>query len=169
MNRVKKLEQLLDSLEAILCILFGSTMIIATILIVVYRYVLNQPFTSGEEAARYLTVWFIYVGVAICAKRRGHLGVEAFTLVMPEKLRKVVNKLADLLTIFMFLFLMVCSVLMVKQYALTHQESTMMRLPMTLVFSIVPVSMLLSAVHYIINFVNDLKGVGQTSSPEVTE
>ena len=169
MNRVKKLEQLLDSLEAILCILFGSTMIVATILIVIYRYVLNQPFTSGEEAARYLTVWFIYVGVAICAKRRGHLGVEAFTMVMPEKTRKLVNKLADLLTIFMFLFLMVCSVLMVKQYALTHQESTMMRLPMTLVFSIVPVSMLLSAVHYIINFVNDLKGVSQTSSPEVME
>lgn len=166
---MKKLEQLLDSLEAILCILFGSTMIVATILIVIYRYVLNQPFTSGEEAARYLTVWFIYVGVAICAKRRGHLGVEAFTMVMPEKLRKLVNKLADLLTIFMFLFLMVCSVLMVKQYALTHQESTMMRLPMTLVFSIVPISMLLSAVHYIINFVNDLKGAGQTSSPEVME
>lgn len=166
---MKKLEQLLDSLEAILCILFGSTMIVATILIVIYRYVLNQPFTSGEEAARYLTVWFIYVGVAICAKRRGHLGVEAFTLVMPEKMRRAVNKLAALLTIFMFLFLMVCSVLMVKQYAITHQESTMMRLPMTLVFSIVPVSMLLSAVHYIINFVNDLKGAGQSSSPEVME
>ena len=78
-------------------------------------------------------------------------------MIMPEKMRLVVNKLADLLTIFMFLFLMVCSILMLKQYALTHQESTMMRLPMTLVFSIVPISMLLSAVHYVINFVNDLK------------
>lgn len=159
MERVKKLEQLLDNLEAVFCILFGSTMILATILIVIYRYILNQPFTFGEEAARYLTVWFIYVGVAICAQRRGHLGVEAFTMIMPEKMRLVVNKLADLLTIFMFLFLMVCSILMLKQYALTHQESTMMRLPMTLVFSIVPISMLLSAVHYIINFVNDLKAL----------
>lgn len=166
---MKKFEKFLDTAEAVTCILFGVTMIIATLLIVFWRRVLNSPFTIGEELARYLTVWFIYIGVTICAKRRGHLGVEAFTMMMPEKVRSVVAKLADLLTIVMFAFLTYSSVLMMLQYAATSQKSTMMHLPMTLVFCIVPVSLTLSAVHYIINFIHSLKPETENGTSEVTQ
>lgn len=49
---------------------------IAILLQVFTRYVLNNPLPWSEEAARYLSMWAMFLGAVTVTSRRGHLCVD---------------------------------------------------------------------------------------------
>ena len=163
MRKENVIDRILDMAETFLAVFVGICMIVMTIGIVIWRYILNTPLTWGEEAARYMTVWFIYIGVAVGAKRRGHLGVEAFTAMLPRGVCTIVNRLADIVAIMILMLLSCSGVRMMVQYASTKEVSTMMRIPMYAVFCIVPIGLLISAYHYCRNFICVIKDTGKPS------
>lgn len=161
-KKENRFDRILDAIEGFLSVILSVVMITVTLMIIIWRYALNAPLTWGEEAARYLTIWFIYVGVCVAAKRGSHLGVEAFTLMMPPKIRKIVKWISDLFNILAFSFLAYCGFRMAVQYASTKQVSTMMRIPMVVVFCIVPIGLIVSVYHYICRMIDNIKAANDS-------
>ena len=157
MKKENIIDKVLDVLEGYLAVIVGIVMIGVTLISVICRYVLNAPLTWGEEVARYFSIAFIYTGVAIAAKRKAHLGVEAFVSLVPKKYRGYVEWFSELLTIVILIFMSGCAIAMTVQYAQTGQITTVTHIAMALIFAMIPVSLVISVYHYIRNFMESLK------------
>jgi TRAP-type C4-dicarboxylate transport system permease small subunit len=65
---------------------------------VVCRYALALPFASGEEIARYLMVWCIFLGIIGATRKKAHVRVEAFVDFLPAAPRRFVIFISELIT-----------------------------------------------------------------------
>ena len=114
------------------------------------------PLPWGEEAARYLMIWFVFWGCALAAKGENHLGVEAFVNMLPAGAKCICVKIMYAMTVIIFEVLFGLSCRMFIQYMGTGQVSTMLRIPMNIVYSCVPCGLLISTWHYIVHFIQHL-------------
>ena len=161
---INKVDRVLSAIETVLCGVTCAGMLVVTVMIVIWRYILVSPLSWGEEAARYLMIWFVFWGCALAAKGENHLGVEAFVNMLPRSVKCVALKIMYLITAFIFAVLFMLSVQMFMQYMSTGQVSTILRIPMYIVFSCVPCGLLISTWHYIVHFVAHLH-----DTPEMLE
>lgn len=103
----------------------------------------------SEEFSRYLTAWITFVGASLGVKRGAHIGVEAFTLLLPKKLRLAVNFLGILLCmVFCYVGIKYGIAIVLKQLA-NGQISPAMRIPMYLPYLAMPCGFVLCGLRYI--------------------
>jgi TRAP-type C4-dicarboxylate transport system permease small subunit len=73
---------------------------------VVGRYGFGSGFAGGEEVARLLFVWLVFLGAILALRRRAHLGVELVQARLPRWARRGCAVLTHLLTLYaLWLFL----------------------------------------------------------------
>lgn len=68
---------------AILLLVLG--MVVACLAQVLWRYVLDDPLTWSEEAARYLLVWASFLCAWLAWRSRAHLGLDVLVARAPER------------------------------------------------------------------------------------
>ncbi|MDR2800796.1 MAG: TRAP transporter small permease, partial [Desulfovibrio sp.] len=73
---------------------------------VITRYVFNYTPSFGEELARYMFVWVVFLSLPIVAKKGGHMAIEMITVRLRGSALWTVNLIADACTL-IFLALMV--------------------------------------------------------------
>ena len=161
---LNKIDKALTVLEIAVSGVICAAMLIVTCMIVIWRYILVQPLPWGEEAARYLMIWFVFIGCPLAAKGENHLGVEAFVNMLPKHAKSTCIKIMYLLSALMFLVLFALSCKMFMHYVGTDQVSTMLRIPMQGVYACVPIGLLVSGWHYFIHFIHHLH-----DQPEIEE
>lgn len=66
---------------------------------VVLRFIFNTGFSWGEEIARYLFVWSVFVSVPYISRNNKHVGVSFLRDMLPDKLKKMVAIITDILAI----------------------------------------------------------------------
>jgi TRAP-type C4-dicarboxylate transport system permease small subunit len=145
------LKKIICKIEDIITITSFLAMTLVVFWSVICRYVLKIPFTSGEELARYLMIYSIYFGVSIGVRRGTHLGIKAFVGILPEKIRKIAEKIEVISTTSMFVILFILSMQMVLQLKSTGQVSTMLRIPMYIVYLALPIGFAISSFHSVEN------------------
>ncbi|HKS87214.1 MAG TPA: TRAP transporter small permease [Pseudolabrys sp.] len=107
----------MDALYLLCAIVAGSALVMISAIIpwaVYTRYVLNSAASWPEPAAVLLTIWLTFFGAAACYRLRFHMNVSFFVLLMPERVQKVFNLLAELLMIVMALFMTVYGIKLVQ-------------------------------------------------------
>lgn len=107
----------MDALYLLCAIIAGSALVMISAIIpwaVYTRYVLNSAASWPEPAAVLLTIWLTFFGAAACYRLRFHMNVSFFVLLMPERVQKVFNLLAELLMIVMALFMTVYGIKLVQ-------------------------------------------------------
>ncbi len=102
---IKKLYKYLNKIEYILIVLFMSGMLINVTMGVFYRYVLNNSLSWTEEMARYLMIWFAFIGMSLALENEKHVGVIVFINQLPEKIRLIVEILGKIIIMFFIVFL----------------------------------------------------------------
>lgn len=60
------------------CVLAFVTLVAVTFAAVVFRYVFNSSLVWGEELARYLFVWLVFLGASIGTRRGIHISIDLF-------------------------------------------------------------------------------------------
>lgn len=137
----KKLIYGYDKLEEyLLCgsLVFTTLVIFAQILM---RTLFNRSLTWSEELTRYVFIWQIWMGVSIAQRDNTHIKVELlFAFVKSKKARAVVDLLASLVWLAFTVFLLVNSSQLVGQMFARGNVSSAMRLPMYLVYFVLPLS-----------------------------
>lgn len=153
----KKIIYFLNNIEGYLC---AGMMIVMSIVVfwqVVCRFVLKSSLTWSEEFCRYLLVWISFLGGAYGVRTGAHLGVEAFMLLFPKKVQKVVRIIVDVLCIILCATIMKFGIDIVKTQLLRMQLSPAMRIPMAYMYMSVPVGMFLFIIRYLQKMWDDIK------------
>ena len=112
--------------DAVVVVLFLA-MTITVIIQVFFRFVIQSPLRWTEELARYLMIWLVLMASAIAMRNRSHLQVDVLTSALPQKPKRILTAIVDLLTI-VFLCIMIYAafptggVLMIMEQLLTFIE-----------------------------------------------
>lgn len=115
------------------------------------RYVIFYPFPWAEEAARYLMIWGMLIGISIGVREKTHLGVEMLVNILPAKWKKVFFIISDLIILFAFIWFAALSMQLVSNIKSSGQTAPAMRIPMYLSYVSLPVGLILSTIRQIQN------------------
>ena len=101
-----------------------------------YRFILNNPLSWSEEAARYLFVWISFMGAAAGVRYQVHLGIDLMEKILPAGSYRLVVIIVNLI-IQVFLLMIIYwgfKILGVIQF----QESPSMHISMRYPYMAVP-------------------------------
>lgn len=137
-------------------VIFGNGLMLLLVFgQVITRYVFNYTPSFGEELARYLFVWVVFLSLPLVAKYGGHMAIETLTSRVHGATLKFLNIMADLFTI-VFLSIMVwCGIEMVMRTS--YQTSPAMMIPMSWVYSVIPFGCAVMLLYVVMNLINVLK------------
>lgn len=122
---------------------------------VITRYVFNYTPSFGEELARYLFVWVVFLSLPLVAKYGGHMAIETVTSRVHGATLKFLNIMADLFTIAFLLIMVWCGVEMVIRTS--YQTSPAMMIPMSWVYSVIPFGCAVMLLYVLLNLFNVLR------------
>lgn len=102
------MKKFLKNFELYLGSIFISITVLVVIMNVFTRYVLKFTYFWAEEVAVGCFVWTIFLGTAAAYKEKALIGVEAIVVLLPMKIRKIVEfivfVLLTILSLLMFYF-----------------------------------------------------------------
>ncbi len=145
---MKTITRILDAVLTRALILLMLLLVGAVLWQVVSRYVFASPSSWTEEIARFLLIWIALLGAAHAFRSGMHLALD----VLPRKLEGNSARALKLFTIGMVV-LFSATVLVVGGVSLVFltwelkQYSAVLGLPMSLVYSVIPVSGLLICLY----------------------
>lgn len=145
----------LDKLLKALVILGNGLMLLLVFGQVITRYIFNYTPHFGEELARYLFVWVVFLSLPLVAKYGGHMAIETLTSRVKGATLKTLNILADVFTMAFLLIMVVCGIEMVMRTS--YQTSPAMMIPMSWVYSVIPFGCAVMLIYVVENFITVLK------------
>lgn len=142
---VKKIIAVLDFLQVSLF----SGLVALSFISVFMRYVLNFSLTWAEELARYMFVWLVYLGTALCVRRRKHIVMDILITSLKPRARKWFSLLNNAI---MLAFVLVLANQGFKMMPiLSSQMSTALQIPMSFIYGAVPVGAVLMAFYLVLD------------------
>lgn len=154
--------QLIKWLEMTLALLM-TLLVLDVIWQVVTRFLLNNPSSFTDELARYLLIWLGLLGAALVSGYKAHLAIDLFSdRLRNPRYKKYLAIFIESIVVVTSLAIMVfggCK--LVYTIWSLGQTSTALQVPLSVVYSIVPLSGLLIAYFGI----EDI--IGRIIKPEV--
>ena len=92
----KSLDRLERTIEAIMILLVALFTILVGVQ-VVSRYVFNNSITWSEQAARYMFVWLVMLGLPILYRHGEHVGFTMLTEALPRKGQLILEVITHIL------------------------------------------------------------------------
>lgn len=114
---------------------------------VYFRYVMNSSLSWSEEAARYLTIWIVFLGVALGLRRKRLIAVEVVVQFVPKKLEFAFRMLVLLVSLVLMAFLFYFGIRM--GITVSNKTSTAMGIPMWIPYAAIPIGTLLTLLNAI--------------------
>jgi len=146
-------------------VLFGAiVMLLAAMVVdvtiqVLFRYIIQQPPTWTEEAARFLLTWQVFLAAALAFGRGSHIAVDALQRVMPIGVRRPVLVGTNALLLLFLIVLTWQGVSMVGMAAGT--DSPALGLNMAFVYAALPVGAAFSSLYVFLQLLNQLRPLGK--------
>jgi TRAP-type C4-dicarboxylate transport system permease small subunit len=100
--------KLMDALYLGCVLVAGAALVLISAVIpwaVFTRYVLNSAASWPEPTAILLMIALTFIGGAACYRRRAHMNVSFFVLMLPPRLQRIAEFVAELLVAAMALFM----------------------------------------------------------------
>ncbi|MBQ7607897.1 MAG: TRAP transporter small permease [Desulfovibrionaceae bacterium] len=127
---------LLEKVLKIAVILCNGGMLLLVFGQVITRYCFGWTPSFGEELARYLFVWIVFLSLPLVAKTGGHMCIETITSRVHGRTLQILNILADLFSLAFLSIMVWCGLEMVERTS--FQTSPAMMIPMSWVYSVIP-------------------------------
>lgn len=108
-------------------------------------------------------IWLVLMASAIAMRNRSHLQVDVLTSALPQKPKRILTAIVDLLTI-VFLCIMTYFGFKVVQ-STTAQTSPAMQIPMALIYAAFPTGGVLMIMEQLLTFIERLKNKNAPEEP----
>ena len=141
-------------------------MILVVLYGIVMRFVFRAPNPYGEELSRYLMICFIYLGVSLNVRSKGHLAVEMIVDLLPVAARKACKIVADLISILAYGAFTYLAYILIRNMLKVVQYSTQMRMPMWIIYMALLVGFALATLRSLLLFWNDYIAKNKVLSSE---
>lgn len=126
---------------------------------VVFRFVIKKPLAWTEELAIACLVWLTFIGAAYALSKKAHIGVDFFTKLFPLPVRKVLYTIATIVSLAFYV------ILVFQGYKLMltgmNQTTAVLKIPMGVIYSVIPISGLLLIINLIHIFIQDIRSGGK--------
>lgn len=152
---MEKIFNILDWFLKLLVVIGNGLMLLLVFAQVISRYVFNYTPYFGEELARYLFVWVVFLSLPLVARYGGHMAIETLTSRVKGATLKFLNIMADIFTIVFMGIMVWYGIVMVMRT--TYQTSPAMMIPMSWVYVVIPFGCAIMLVYSIANLVDVLK------------
>ncbi len=134
--------------EGILTVTF-TVMTVVCFIQVITRYWFHYSIPWSEELLRALFVWSSCLGISLGFKTRSHLGVDAFTNVLPVKIRRGIIFFAYIVAILFCVVLIYYSVEITQKQFKTNQSTIAMRMPIFYISMSLPIGFSLTILRIV--------------------
>ena len=138
---MKKIKTYLDRvIEKLLITIFGL-MVINVIWQVITRYFSENPSSFTDELSRYLMIWLGILGAAYVTGKNEHVSIDFFLKKISVQNRKILTLFTTLSIIcFAIIALVIGGGRLVYITLILQQYSPSLKIPLALVYSILPIS-----------------------------
>ncbi|NCC12130.1 MAG: TRAP transporter small permease [Spirochaetia bacterium] len=143
---VEQFRKVLNTVEDFMTIVISVILVVIVFLQVFFRYALNSPLAWSEEFARFTFVWLVFISSAVVTRDDSHMSMNFFVLLMPEKLRAVVDVVSKVI-ISLFMVIIMHQTLNIMEVT-ASQESPSLHIPMSLIYFSLFVGFALMLVDY---------------------
>ena len=146
---IQKVDKCLSMIENAVIILGLSAMFLILLAQVIMRYVFSRPLTWSEEAARFIFVYVSFIGISYAYRQKGHIRMEVVVNLFPQAVRRGLEVLINLGTIALFCYMVPFSFRFIGIQA--GVKATATHIPMSIVYTALPLGMALSCVRLLIS------------------
>lgn len=146
---IQKVDKCLSMIENAVIILGLSAMFLILLAQVIMRYVFSRPLTWSEEAARFIFVYVSFIGISYAYRQKGHIRMEVVVNLFPQAVRRGLEVLINLGTIALFCYMIPFSFRFIGIQACVKATAT--HIPMSIVYTALPLGMALSCVRLLIS------------------
>ena len=146
---IQKVDKCLSMIENAVIILGLSAMFLILLAQVIMRYVFSRPLTWSEEAARCIFVFVSFIGISYAYRQKGHIRMEVVVNLFPQAVRRGLEVLINLGTIALFCYMIPFSFRFIGIQA--GVKATATHIPMSIVYTALPLGMALSCVRLLIS------------------
>lgn len=151
-----RLRRNIDRILANFLILIMAVMVVNVLWQVISRYFLGNPSSFTDELARYLMIWVGILGAAYVSGKNMHVAID----VVPSRLKPQARKKLKLLVrgciiLFCFTAMVVGGSRLVYITYVLDQSSAALKVPLALVYSVIPLSGLLIIYYKISDILQD--------------
>ncbi|KRT36497.1 TRAP transporter small permease [Acetomicrobium hydrogeniformans] len=146
-----------DKLEENILSVLLPLMVIIVFLGTLGRYSGLYSMAWYEEAARYIMIWMVFIGIGAGAKKNAHFVVELIYMITPEKLHKYIRVIVLLIVLFFNATVAILSIRLVKGLFNMQQVSPSLGLPMWAIYSAIPIGCCLMAARSLQYYFGTLK------------
>lgn len=153
MKIIDRLLSVIEKLLNVFVVVLFVGMLFSLSVQVISRYVFNTGFSWTEESARYMMVWLVFGGAALCTKRDIHVAVDAIEEMVPKF--RFVLKLIQRIAMILYCALVFKFGLESLANA-AKQTSPNMQVPMNIIYGIFPVAMVFILLYAVRNFAGTL-------------
>ncbi len=158
---VKAARYVVANMAEILTCAFTLLMILTTLANVLARYVFNSPFQWAEELARYSFIWVVFLGAAACTKKKRHIVIDGLVVAMPLRVQRLLAVLVDVVTLLMMAIILYFGCQLVAHGGQTTAE---LRIPKSVVYSVIPVSAMLALLYSLADLRQDVRALASGGS-----
>ena len=150
-----------DYIAEVLCIV----MVIAIILQVFFRFVVQRPLGWTEELATTCFVMMVYVGSIGATRKDSHLKLELFTnMIKSEKGRLRFSIIGDIVFFIVGLILAYAIVGIAMNLKASGMTTSMLHWPKWILYMVLPISLVLIDVRLIQNMIHKVKRIKEIDS-----
>ena len=146
---IQNVDKCLSMIENAVIILGLSAMFLILLAQVIMRYVFSRPLTWSEEAARFIFVYVSFIGISYAYRQKGHIRMEVVVNLFPQAVRRGLEVLINLGTIALFCYMIPFSFRFIGIQA--GVKATATHIPMSIVYTALPLGMALSCVRLLIS------------------
>ena len=108
------------------------------------RYALGSQASWSEELARFLLIWIGILGAAYASGQKMHLAIDLLSPKLSDaKAKHLARLIKSLIILFVFVVLVIGGFRLIYISQVLGQTSPALRLPMSVVYAVVPISGLL--------------------------
>jgi len=100
---IKRLDSILITITKIVVVFIGILFTILICLEVVSRFIFNFSIYLTNGLARFLLIWFFFLGAGLAMKEKAHVGFELVKIAAPERFKKFFEILSHV-CVLVFLF-----------------------------------------------------------------
>ena len=148
----RKWVKIVCNLDLFLASIALVVLTLVTFAAVIMRYVLKAPLLWQEEAQAFCQVWMIFLGASVAFRQGSIVAIEMFVDGLPEKKKKIMEYVIDIIVIFTLTFLMVkCQQYIAQVFGKTPRGTPILGNPYELIYGIAPYGCGLMIIFYLVS------------------
>jgi C4-dicarboxylate transporter DctQ subunit len=157
MKNLRKTVGVIEKIEEHIVIAAVTLALILCIIQVTFRYFLDFPLGWPEELIRYLIILIVYVGASIAVRKKSHISVDLLATLLPG-LKKFLEYTAALSGVVFCFIIIVLGTQFVGSLIESGQIAVTLKIPIYIVYSILPIGGVLLLFHYVLEIIKLFSG-----------